>query len=126
MSRSPTATSPAGQARVAFRLRVTLDQVIAIGPGKVQLLEAVRDTGSITAAAKSIGMSYRRAWLLLDELNGALRSPAIASAKGGTTGGATTLTDVGEQVIALYRHIERTAAEACAADMRQLLGLLRA
>lgn len=89
ISRSSTATSPAGQARLAFRLRIALDQVIAIGPGKVQLLDAVR-------------------------------------AKDCTTGGATTLPDVGEQVIALYRYIERTSAEVCSADVNRPLGLLRA
>ncbi len=128
MTRSTTSPrapkAPGG--RAAFRLRVTLGEVIAIGPGKVRLLEAVQETGSITAAAKSIGMSYRRAWLLLDELNGSLRSPAIESAKGGSAGGATTLTDVGLQVVALYRHIEATAASACEADLKRLLGLLRA
>ncbi|MBL0919285.1 MAG: LysR family transcriptional regulator [Hydrogenophaga sp.] len=127
MSTSKTARRAprASRAQAAFRLRVTLDDVIAIGPGKVTLLEAVQQTGSITAAAKSIGMSYRRAWLLLDELNGSLRSPAIESAKGGAAGGTTTLTEVGQEVVSLYRHIEQTAASACATDLRRLLGLLK-
>ncbi|HET7795649.1 MAG TPA: winged helix-turn-helix domain-containing protein [Rhizobacter sp.] len=107
-----------------FRLRVTVGDVIAIGPGKVALLEAIGDTGSITAAAKQLDMSYRRAWLLLDELNQALRSPAVESAQGGARGGGSVLTPLGQQLIDTYRRIESTAAEACAADIKRLQGLL--
>ena len=70
--------APAPQLR--FRMRVTQGDVIAVGPGKIALLEAVDKTGSITAAAKSLDMSYRRAWLLLDELNRSLRVAAVDSA----------------------------------------------
>ena len=113
---------PAAKAR--FRLRITAGEVIAIGPGKIALLEAIGETGSITAAAKSLDMSYRRAWLLLDELNGALKRPAVDSAKGGTHGGGSALTEVGQQIIDLYRRVEVTAERACQADMKRLLGLL--
>ncbi|HTP74111.1 MAG TPA: LysR family transcriptional regulator, partial [Burkholderiaceae bacterium] len=68
-------------------MRITDGSVIAVGPGKIALLEAVERNGSITAAAKSLDMSYRRAWLLLDELNHSLRQPAIESVKGGIHGG---------------------------------------
>jgi molybdate transport system regulatory protein len=115
---------PASKPVAKFRLRVTVGEVIAIGPGKIQLLEAIRETGSITAAAKSLGMSYRRAWLLLDELNHALRKPAVDSAKGGVQGGGSALTPVGQQLIDTYRRIEDTAASACAADIKRLLGLV--
>ena len=107
-----------------FRLRITAGEVIAIGPGKVALLEAIAATGSITAAAKQLGMSYRRAWLLLDALNHALKTPAVDSAKGGAAGGGSVITDVGWQVMTLYRQIEATASSACAADIKQLLALL--
>jgi molybdate transport system regulatory protein len=117
-------TKPASKPVARFRLRVTVGEVIAIGPGKIQLLEAIRETGSITAAAKSLGMSYRRAWLLLDELNHALRKPAVDSAKGGVQGGGSALTPVGQQLIDTYRRIEDTAASACAADIKRLLGLV--
>jgi molybdate transport system regulatory protein len=119
-----SSTKPASKPVAKFRLRVTVGEVIAIGPGKIQLLEAIRETGSITAAAKSLGMSYRRAWLLLDELNHALRKPAVDSAKGGVQGGGSALTPVGQQLIDTYRRIEDTAASACAADIKRLLGLV--
>lgn len=107
-----------------FRLRITAGDVIALGPGKITLLEAIAATGSLTAAAKQIDMSYRRAWLLLHELNDALKTPAVDSAKGGQHGGGSALTEVGQRVIDLYRRIEATAAEACADDIAQLLGLM--
>lgn len=107
-----------------FRLRVTAGEVIAVGPGKISLLEAIAHTGSLTAAAKSLDMSYRRAWLLLDELNRALKQPAVDSAKGGQHGGGSALTDVGRELVVLYRRIEDRAAKATAADMKRLLGLI--
>jgi len=108
-----------------FRLRVTTGDTIAIGPGKIDLLEAIADTQSITAAAKSIGMSYRRAWMLVDQINASLRQPAVASAKGGEHGGGSRLTLVGEALIERYRRIEARAAEACADDVAALLELVK-
>jgi molybdate transport system regulatory protein len=105
-------------------MRINAGDVIAIGPGKIALLEAIGETGSITSAAKRLDMSYRRAWLLLDELNRALRVPAVDSAKGGPHGGGSAITDAGRQVIELYRRIEATAARACEPDIKRLLGLL--
>ena len=107
-----------------FRMRITAGDVIAIGPGKIALIEAIADTGSITAAAKQLDMSYRRAWLLLDELNHALKEPAVASAQGGSHGGGSVLTDTGRLLIELYRNVETTAAKACRADLTRLIGLL--
>lgn len=109
---------------VRFRLRVTCGETVAIGPGKIQLLEAIQRTGSLTAAAKSIGMSYRRAWLLIDELNRALKIPAVESAKGGEHGGGSVLTSVGEKLVQQYRSIEAAAAASCKAQIRALTGLL--
>lgn len=107
-----------------FRMRVTVGDVIAIGPGKIALLEAVDAAGSITGAAKRLGMSYRRAWLLLDEMNRALHHPVVDSAKGGTDGGGSALTEAGRQLITVYRRIEQTAAAACRDDIRKLLAML--
>lgn len=107
-----------------FRMRITDGEAIAVGPGKIALLEAIEKTGSITAAAKSLDMSYRRAWLLLDELNRSLRNPAADSAKGGQHGGGSALTDAGRQLIELYRRIEANAASACRDDIRQLMKML--
>jgi len=109
-----------------FRFRITSGDVNVIGPGKISLLEAIRETGSITSAAKSLDMSYRRAWMLLDELNRSLRKPAVDSAKGGQHGGGSELTDVGRQLIDSYRRIEDTASRACAADIKHLMGLIAA
>src|SRR6218665_712198 len=95
-----------------------------VGPGKIALLEAIEATGSITAAAKTLGMSYRRAWLLLDETNRSLKRPAVDSAKGGPHGGRSLLTDEGRKPIALYRHIEATARTACRSDIRRLMEML--
>ena len=105
-------------------MRITAGDVIAVGPGKLTLLEAIAETGSITAAAKQLDTSYRRAWLLLDELNRALRRPAVDSAKGGQHGGGSVLTDDGRLLIDLYRRIETAAATACQTAIRLLMGLL--
>lgn len=103
-----------------MRLRLSDGEAFAVGPGKIALLEAVARTGSITAAARDLGMSYRRAWILLDEVNRSLRAPAVDSAKGGSAGGSSVLTKVGSELVALYRRIEDTAAASCRADVRRL------
>ena len=105
-------------------MRVSAGGVNAIGPGKIDLLEAIRATGSITAAAKSLDMSYRRAWLLMDELNRSLREPAVESAKGGQSGGGSELTALGVELIETYRRIEATAVRSCAADIKRLVGMV--
>ena len=107
-----------------FRMRVSDGDRIAVGPGKIALLEAIGSTGSITAAAKSLDMSYRRAWLLLDELNRSLERPAVDSAKGGLQGGGSSLTETGQQLITLYRRIEKRAEIACRDDITQLMDML--
>lgn len=112
---------PAALAR--FRLRVTAGERILVGPGKIALLEAIDETRSITAAAKAMGMSYRRAWILVDEMNRALAKPVVASATGGERGGGSALTAFGSELVAVYRRIEKTAERACAADLARLLAL---
>jgi molybdate transport system regulatory protein len=130
LARAPKPSSRAAASRaprkpvLRFRMRITDGDVIAVGPGKVALLEAIEETGSITAAAKELDMSYRRAWLLIDELNRSLRVPAIDSAKGGQNGGGSALTDAGRHLIELYRRIEANAAAACRADIQQLMKML--
>ena len=118
-------TAPKSRARpiARFRLRVVAGDAILVGPGKIALLEAIRDTRSITAAAKALGMSYRRAWMLVDEVNRALRGAAVASAIGGERGGGSELTPLGAELVALYRRIEATAERACARDLARLLAL---
>ncbi len=118
--------TPPTAPQLRLRMRITEGDTIAIGPGKIALLEAVQAHGSITAAAKSLGMSYRRAWVLVDELNGALRTPAVTSAQGGPRGGGSVLTPAGEKAVRLYRAIEAKALKACAADIAQLLAMVPA
>ncbi|HTJ92957.1 MAG TPA: LysR family transcriptional regulator [Pararobbsia sp.] len=106
-------------------MRVMRDDAIAVGPGKIDLLEAVREHGSISAAARSMNMSYRRAWMLMDELNQSLKSPATVSEHGGNTGGRSVLTPVGEEIIRLYRGIEAEAQLACADQIAALTRLVK-
>jgi len=110
--------------RAQFRLRLRCGDRIAIGPGKVSLLEAIADTGSISAAARRDGMSYRRAWLLVDEMNQSLREPAVTTSTGGASGGGARLTALGQDIVRRYRRIESIAYEATAADLAALKDML--
>ena len=130
-ARSPAVGSPAAARRsagraapvVRFHMRITGDE-IAVGPGKIALVEAIARTGSLTAAAKALDMSYRRAWLLIDELNKSLRQPAVVAVRGGPNGGGSALTESGRRLVALYRRIEAVSAEANRGDIRALMSLL--
>ena len=119
------ATRQAGGTDAQFRLRITSGDDIAVGPGKVDLLEAIAATGSITAAAKHLGMSYRRAWLLVDTMNRCFRGPVVAAEAGGARGGGTALTPLGVDVVRRYRRAEALAAKAAAAELAALARLLR-
>jgi len=109
------------------RLSIRLDLVSGdrIGPGKIALLEAIRATGSISAAARRLGMSYRRAWLLVEQLNGALQEPAVTAAPGGRRGGGAALTPIGERIIELYRAIEGIARTSAQEQFRAVGRLVR-
>ncbi|MGI4860749.1 MAG: winged helix-turn-helix domain-containing protein [Janthinobacterium lividum] len=107
-------------------MRIRHGEHIVIGPGKVALLEAIRACGSISAAARDLGMSYRRAWLLLDELNRSLATPAAVSGHGGHNRGGCTLTPVGERIVDLYRTIEDKAAASTQAEIASLMALISA
>jgi molybdate transport system regulatory protein len=106
-------------------IRLDLASGDRIGPGKIALLEAIRATGSISAAARRLGMSYRRAWLLVEEINKALRRPAVSSVTGGKHGGGAALTPVGERVIEHYRAIEELARSSASREFRALARLVR-
>ena len=112
---------------VRFHIR-DQDQVaeLAIGPGKVSLLEAIAQTGSISGAAKKLGMSYRRAWLLVDETNRCLIGPAVQASAGGRRGGGTELTRVGVELVRRYRALERQAEVAVTRKLKPLLRALPA
>ena len=94
---------------------------LAIGPGKVALLEAIGQTGSITASAKKLGMSYRRAWLLVEETNRCLNRPAVETAAGGQHGGGTSLTPAGVELVRRYRALERQTSLAVTRKLKPLL-----
>jgi molybdate transport system regulatory protein len=106
-------------------IRIDLTNGDRIGPGKIALLEAIKSAGSISAAARQLGMSYRRAWLLVEEINKSLREPAVAAATGGKQGGGAAVTAIGEEVIALYRAIERAAHTSAAEEFRTVDRLIR-
>ena len=110
--------------RVQFRLRFSRGDDIAVGPGKVALLEAIAASGSITSAAKALGMSYRRAWLLVDTMNRCFETPVVEAEAGGKRGGGARLTQLGAEVVRRYRAIEAKAAKAGAADVAALARLL--
>jgi molybdate transport system regulatory protein len=98
-----------------IKLSIIFESGARIGPGKAALLESVRETGSISAAARDMGMPYKRAWMLLDSMNRAFKEPVIEAATGGARGGGATLTPFGADVLERYRRM-RAAAEAAAAD----------
>jgi molybdate transport system regulatory protein len=89
------------------RLRLLLGEDIAFGPGKADLLEAIRRTGSISAAAKALDMSYRRAWLLVETMNACFDEPLVNSTKGGSGGGGAEVTAAGEELLVHYRKLQR-------------------
>jgi molybdate transport system regulatory protein len=103
--------------RASLRLRIVFPGERQIGPGKADLLEAIERTGSISSAARELGMSYRRAWLLVDELGKLFKRPIVTTAAGGAHGGGAALTDFGRALIAAYRRIEDRAAEAVRAEL---------
>ena len=107
-------------ATARLTLRVDLDEDRAIGPGKIRLLEAIRDSGSITKAGIALGMSYRRAWLLVDDMNNCFREPVVAAQAGGSHGGGAALTLFGTKLIDQYRAIEAEAHAATAARLNEL------
>lgn len=92
------------------RLRLKAGDTIALGPGKAQLLELIRQHNSISAAARAMNMSYRRAWLLVDTMNSCFREPLVVTATGGSRGGGASLSPVGEKVLALYRSYEQAVS----------------
>lgn len=97
------------------RLRILIGAATALGPGKVDLLEAIAETGSISAAARTMGMSYRRAWLLVDTMNRCFHGDLVTKAIGGRGGGGTKVTPMGVDVLRRYRDME-AKAEASVRD----------
>jgi len=103
-----------------IRLTLVMDSGARIGPGKAALLESVASTGSIAAAARSMGMDYKRAWLLIDSLNSAFATQVVKRTTGGAGGGGAILTPFGQELLARYRRLETAAAEIAASDLEVL------
>jgi molybdate transport system regulatory protein len=103
-----------------LRLRVDFEASGSLGPGKVSLLEAIGRTGSISAAAREMGMSYRRAWLLVDATNALFRQAVVSTSAGGKHGGGAELTAFGRELIARFRAIEAEARRALDAQLAAL------
>jgi molybdate transport system regulatory protein len=101
-------------------IRIDFDGAEAFGPGKVRLLELIEEHGSIRSAAAAMSMSYRHAWLLLQAIEDTFGAPVITTATGGAKGGGAKLTELGKTVIARYRAIEASAAQAAATDLGEL------
>jgi molybdate transport system regulatory protein len=111
---------------VRLTLRIDFGVAGAIGPGKIRLLEAIQKTGSISQAGRSLRMSYRRAWLLIDDLNHCFREPVVTTQPGGNRGGGAALTPFGRDLIKKYRAVETQATGAAKRQLRDLENALRA
>lgn len=96
--------------RITVRFRIYFGGMLAIGPGRIELLEGVRRTGSLSQAARDMGMSYRRAWLLMQSLNESLGHPASLAVRGGRRGGSATVTPTGQALIETYRRTQAKVA----------------
>lgn len=105
---------------IGSRLRVVVAPGIGFGPGKAALLESIKATGSISAAGRSIGMSYKRAWYLVETMNGHFGTPLVEATKGGRSGGGARLTPLGIEVLAAYREMQALTDKAIAPVLRRL------
>lgn len=124
MGRTPTKPAAKSDERTSLHLRIDFGGERSIGPGKVRLLELINETGSISAAGRSLAMSYRQAWLLIDELNKMFREPVVVAQTGGGGGGGAVVTETGNDIVRLYREMERRAYGVSTPEMRSLARLL--
>lgn len=104
------------------QIRIMFRKAIAMGPGKADLLQAIGETGSISAAARRMKMSYRRAWLLVDTMNQCFDGPLVETATGGNHGGGARITELGREVLRRYREMD---AKASAAVSREIIAFTR-
>jgi len=108
-----------------LRLRLHFSPDGMLGPGKAELLERITRTGSIAAAGREMGMSYKRAWQLVDTMNAMFRAPLVESTRGGAKGGGAVVTETGQTVLAEFRALEKIAQQAGADRIETLQSLLR-
>ncbi|SDE27721.1 winged helix-turn-helix domain-containing protein [Ruegeria marina] len=107
------------------KFRIVFDEGEMVGPGKAELLERIRESGSIAAAGRAMGMSYKRAWQLVETMNAMFRTPLVVRARGGAQGGGASLTETGAAVLAAYRDYETAARAAGQPHVDRLTALLR-
>lgn len=114
-------------AHPAPRLKLRLEYAgpLVIGPGKAELLERIDRLGSIAAAGREMGMSYKRAWSLIESLNAAFSQPVVTRSRGGSGGGGASLTPSGREMVARFRNLERLVETEGAEDLAALGGLLK-
>jgi molybdate transport system regulatory protein len=110
--------------QATLRLRLLFEDRLVLGPGKGELLAQIDKTGSISAAGRAMGMSYKRAWGLVEEMNAAFRMPLVHSARGGSGGGGATVTEEGMTVLRAYQSMVNATASACAPDIAAIAALL--
>ena len=106
--------------RLKLHIRILLEDEIAFGPGKADLLEAIQRTGSISQAAKSMNMSYRRAWQLVETMNQSFQSSLVETQTGGTHGGGAVVTEFGHHILNKFREMEKTAMSSIAHEFEQI------
>jgi len=106
------------------RIRVYHGEEIALGPGKVNLLEAIERTGTLAEAARSIGISYMRAWHLLQTINACFQEPLVHTSRGGSGHGGAALTESGRAVVAAYRRMEADSLRALDSGWQEVLRYL--
>lgn len=111
---------------VRMRLRLYFGDDLMLGPGKADLLELIASHGSIAAAGRAMKMSYKRAWMLVEEMNNAFRDPLVESTRGGSHGGGARVTETGAQILAHYRNLEEQAAVMGAPEIEAIRALLKA
>jgi molybdate transport system regulatory protein len=107
-----------------LRIRLVFDDGLKVGPGKADLLELIAQKGSISAAGREMGMSYKRAWSLVDEMNAAFAQPLVQSSRGGAKGGGASLTEAGQTVLNAFRTLETKMQTAGAQEIAVISDLL--
>jgi len=121
IARYPVSMKP-GNKTLGPRLRLVLEPDVAFGPGKADILEGIKETGSIAAAGRRMGMSYKRAWMLVEELNACFRDALVETSRGGNARGGASLTPTGEMVLACYRRMESLTDKAISKELDALRG----
>jgi len=107
------------------RFRIDFGDACSLGPGKIDLLEGIGATGSLSQAGRALGMSYRRAWMLLDSLNSSFDEPVVTTTTGGKAGGGTQLTSLGRTIVQVYRELERDFDAQAAKQTRAIASAVR-